>query len=178
MTQDISPKELGETAKDFRAMAKDLTTRVLRLQNELGDMVRKKQPQDDIDAKRDEIDATSARINQCITTAIELDTKAALGFITSTDVMNPSLALICITSKIKLAVDNLNKIRSALRFVAAFIDIGAALVTLGASAGVSFANIKTLIEKIETLSKIENEGLSEEEIAQMKKVCLKVTSEN
>ena len=144
-------------------IGKRLTSRVLALQNELGVLVTRGGSQDEIEEKRDEIVATSARINQCFTKAIELDTKAALGIITSTDVINATVTLVCATSKVKLAVDKLNKIRSALRFVADLIDIGAALATLGTTGGVSAANIKVLIEKIEALSQLDQGGLSEGE---------------
>ena len=172
MTRDLSPENLKKTAGDFRDIGNQLTSRVLVLQNELGDLVNRGGSPDEIEEKRDEIDATSARINQCFTKAIDLDTKAALGIITSTDIINATLTLICTTSKVKLAVDKLNKIRSALRFVAALIDIGAALASLGTTGGISAANIKVLIEKIEALSQLDTEGLSRDEIEQLLQTCL------
>ncbi len=172
MTQDISPEDLRETARDFRDMGNRLTTRVLLLQNELGDILSAGGSQDDIDAKREEIDATSSRINQCFTRSMELNTKAALGILTSTDVTNAVLRIGCVTSKVRLAVDKLNQIRSALRFVAVFIDIGAAIATLGASNGVSPANIRTLIENIEALSQVEDNSLSQDDINQLRQACL------
>ncbi|PZD70394.1 hypothetical protein C1752_13120 [Acaryochloris thomasi RCC1774] len=172
MSQDLSSENLQKTAADFREMGNQLTSRVLILQNELGDSINNGDPQDSIERKRDDIDLTSARINQCFTKAIELDTKAALGIITSTDVIEAVATIGCVTSKVKIAIDKLNKIRSALRFVAAFIDIGAALATLGTSGGVSFANIRVLIERIEALSKIDQDGLSNDEINQLLQACL------
>lgn len=172
MTNNLDSENLKETASDFRAIGNQVAERVLILQNELGKLVRLGADPAEIEEKRDEIDLTSSRMNQCFTKAIELDTKAALEIITATDVVNAMITLRCTTAKVKIAVDKLNKIRSALSFVAALLDIGASLATLGVAGGSSFANIKTLIEKIENIAKLEQDGLTKAEKKKLLDTCL------
>lgn len=169
--QNLTPNNLKKTSEDFRELGDKLTKRVLIMQDELRKLRNDGASQTVIDAKEQDIASTQSQVNNCFTKATELGNKAALNVLISTNVTNAATVLGCSAAKVKLAVDRLKKTGSALKFVAAFVNVGAAIVTLGTSGGGIATNIKNLIDSIDKLSEQETDGLNDSEKAKLKKKC-------
>jgi hypothetical protein len=170
--QILTPRDLNDNADNFRLVAsKFRTERIPKLQAELKKLRDDGAPLNLINAKLAEIDDTDSSRNACLTKATKLDNIAILGTLTSTDVTNAQAILVCSTAKVILAVDRLNEIRSALKFVAAFIDLAASIIAAVPTGGISLARIKDIIQKIDALSKSDlSGGLSTDEKKKLKKM--------
>lgn len=150
MSSQLTPDEVFTHAQQHRDKASQLMERRGRLQAELQELRNGGASVADINEKNGEIQDTNSRIAKEITTANDLDAKAILGILISTDVGNAMDAINKASEQVIEAVEKINSIRRVLQYIDLFIRIGGAIVN-AATTGTPAAQIKTIIEAIDTL---------------------------
>jgi hypothetical protein len=150
MTSQLQPNDLSVTAQFCRDCALALIDLRGRLQFDLQQLLATNSPLANINAKNQEISETNTRISQIASKAQDLDTKAILGILADTDVLNAINKITDAKTKVLKAVEKINDVRRVLKFVDLFIRIAGAIVS-AVTTGNPAAQIKLILEAIDSL---------------------------
>lgn len=152
MSSQLTPDEVFTHAQQHRDNASQLMERRGRLQAELQQLRNGGASVADINEKNGEIQDTNSRTSKEIQMANDLDAKAILNILISTDVENAIDAINKASKQVKKAVEKINSIKRVLQYIDLFIRIGGAIVN-AATTGTPAAQIKAIIEAIDILYK-------------------------
>lgn len=162
----LAPSDLKDLADSSRLMGELISTqRIPKLKTELEKLKRDPNATDSAkEEKKEEIFDVIGEMNDCFLAARKIHNMGIVSAI-YTDLGDAKAAINCSILKANLAVHKLNKIRSALKFVAAFLSLVGEITSVAfAEPGSKVASIKGIIEAIDKLSSTEfSAGLSDDE---------------
>lgn len=150
MSSQLTPDEVFTHAQQHRDRARELMDIRGRLQAELQQLRNQGASLADINQINEKIKETNSRNSKEITTASDLDAKAILDSLISTDVGNAMDAINKASKQVTKAVEKIEGIKRVLEYIDLFIRLGGAIVN-AAITGTPPAQIKAIIEAIDTL---------------------------
>ena len=157
MSSKLTPNEVFDHAEQHRDKARQLMERRGRLQAELQELIDRGASLADINEKKQEIQKTNSEISKEVQMAQDLDAKAILDLLISTDVENAMEAINQANEQVKKAVEKINTIRRVFQYIDLFIRLGGAIAN-AATTGSPAAQIKAIIEAIDTLYQTDFSG--------------------
>jgi len=150
MTTQLQPSEIRTTAQYCRDCAIALMDMIGILQSEIQQLRSNGASPAVINAKYQEISEINTRISQLVQKANDLDAKAILNILVSTDVLDAIVKITGAKDKVLKAVEKINDVRRALQIVDLFIRIAGAIVS-AATTGNPAAQIKLIFDAINNI---------------------------
>ncbi|MBO3459859.1 hypothetical protein G7B40_010730 [Aetokthonos hydrillicola Thurmond2011] len=149
MSSQISSKDLSEQAEDNRDCAKELMIKRDIYKAQMAELQHNHAPESEIKNLKDGIALLNRQIPDLLKQAIELDAQDIID--TIQDLNDAWSKIKASTEKVKSAVKKLNNIKSTLKIVGLFLDLGNAII--GALAKTNpVAQIEGIIQGIDTFT--------------------------
>lgn len=150
MPSQLTPGEIDTHAEQHRDLATQLMNKRGKLKAKRKELIDRGASLADINEINTKIQETNSRIAKEIQLAIDLDAKAILAIMTSTDVTNAMKEIEQASKQVTEAVEKIEGIKRVLEYIDLFIRLGGAIAN-AAITGTPPAQIAAIIGAIDTL---------------------------